>query len=242
MASKGERITFREEEVSELLGIKPKAGSKEELNSWILDYATQQSKGTEESTFKLASATESKSEDVRILPHLPRLSFFSQKSHVSFDIWKFEVDYFQGQMFFIMQTVISWRRPLEGAALYPRTNNACSYLLGNTMCYVISGMMLLVVGVIITSMSFQNLEDYKDEERERYAGPVMIAAGVLVLARGAFSRLRPPRSELSRRRSFLRRYIRDIYSRPIFALRNSTSLSLCDIQISDVDDCSRRIL
>ncbi|ESO92941.1 hypothetical protein LOTGIDRAFT_175628 [Lottia gigantea] len=96
MASKGERITFREEEVSELLdsfiamGIKPKAGSKEELNSWILDYATQQSKGTEESTFKLASATESKSEDVRILPHLPRLSIFSgddsQKSHVSFDI------------------------------------------------------------------------------------------------------------------------------------------------------------
>ncbi|ESP03440.1 hypothetical protein LOTGIDRAFT_171380 [Lottia gigantea] len=76
------------------MGIKPKAGSKEELNSWILDYATQQSKGTEESTFKLSSATESKSEDVRILPHLPRLSIFSgddsQKSHVSLDIWKFE--------------------------------------------------------------------------------------------------------------------------------------------------------
>ncbi|KAK6187241.1 hypothetical protein SNE40_005309 [Patella caerulea] len=102
--------------------------------------------------------------------------------------------------------------------------------------------MLLVVGVIITSLSFQNLENYSDEKKERYVGPVMIAAGILVIARGAFGRLRPPRSELSRRRSFLRRYIREMYSRPIFTLRSNTSLSLCDIQITDIDECSRTML
>jgi hypothetical protein len=53
-----------------------------------------------------------------------------------------------------MQTVITWRRPME-ASLYTPTGNACTYLLGNALCYIISGMMLLVVGVIITSLTFQ---------------------------------------------------------------------------------------
>ncbi|XP_041363571.1 uncharacterized protein LOC121379148 isoform X2 [Gigantopelta aegis] len=137
-----------------------------------------------------------------------------------------------------MQTVITWRRPMD-ASLYPPTGNTCAYLLGNAMCYIISGLMLLVVGVIITSLTFQNLEEH-DDNKERYAGPVLIGAGILVIARGAFSRLRrPARSDLARRRSFLRRYIREIYSRPMLAFRNSSSLSLCDIHVTDFQDCPR---
>ncbi|XP_076459068.1 uncharacterized protein LOC143292544 isoform X2 [Babylonia areolata] len=138
-----------------------------------------------------------------------------------------------------MQTVITWRRPMD-ASLYAPTGNPCTDLLGNALCYIISGMMLLVVGVIITSLTFQNLEAYKDENKERYAGPVLIGAGVLVLARGAFSKLRPQRSHLARRRSFLRRYVREMYSRPILAFRNSTSFSLCDLQVSDLHDSTSR--
>ncbi|XP_046561644.1 uncharacterized protein LOC124270650 [Haliotis rubra] len=138
----------------------------------------------------------------------------------------------------MMQTVITWRRPMD-ASIYPPTGNPCTYLLGNALCYIISGMLLLVVGVIITSLTFQNLEDYQDENKERYAGPVLIGAGILVIARGAFSRLRPHRSNLARRRSLLRRYVREVYSRPILAFRNSSSLSLCDIQVTDLHDCPR---
>lgn len=78
----------------------------------------------------------------------------------------------------------------------------------------------------------QNLEAYKDENKERYAGPVLIGAGVLVLARGAFSKLRPPRSHLARRRSFLRRYIREMYSRPILAVsvRDVVTNAVCRIR------------
>ncbi|XP_025081396.1 uncharacterized protein LOC112556525 [Pomacea canaliculata] len=138
-----------------------------------------------------------------------------------------------------MQTVITWRRPME-TSLYAPSGNPCTYLLGNALCYIISGMMLLVVGVIITSLTFQNLEAYKDENKERYAGPVLIGAGVLVLARGAFSRLRPQRAPSGRRRSFLQRYVREVYNRPILAFRNSASLSLCDIHISGLQDSNSR--
>lgn len=69
----------------------------------------------------------------------------------------------------------------------------------------------------------QNLEAYKDENKERYAGPVLIGAGVLVLARGAFSRLRPQRAPSGRRRSFLQRYVREVYNRPILAVSTAPS-------------------
>jgi hypothetical protein len=61
---------------------------------------------------------------------------------------------------------------------------------------------------------------------------VLIGAGVLVLARGAFSKLRPPRSHLARRRSFLRRYIREMYSRPILAVsvRDVVTNAVCRIR------------
>lgn len=45
------------------------------------------------------------------------------------------------------------------ASLYAPSGNPCAYLLGNALCYIISGMMLLVVGVIITSLTFQVRRD-----------------------------------------------------------------------------------
>ncbi|XP_059168271.1 uncharacterized protein LOC131950218 [Physella acuta] len=142
----------------------------------------------------------------------------------------------------MMQTVIRWRRPSEiESTRYPAASNPCSYLLGNSLCYIISGCLLLVVGVIITSLTFQNLDGTSSENKERYAGPVLIAAGVLVMARGALSRLWPRRQTMSaRRRSLLRRYIREIYSRPIFALQNNSTFSLCDMEVSDLYHVSSR--
>ncbi|KAH9502310.1 hypothetical protein Btru_073430 [Bulinus truncatus] len=143
----------------------------------------------------------------------------------------------------MMQTVIRWRRPseLESSSRYPAASNPCSYLLGNSLCYIISGCLLLVVGVIITSLTFQNLDGTSSENKERYAGPVLIAAGVLVMARGALSRLWPQRRTMSaRRRSLLRRYIREMYNRPIFALQNNSTFSLCDMEVTDLYHVSSR--
>ncbi|KAI8796848.1 hypothetical protein BgiMline_004479 [Biomphalaria glabrata] len=153
----------------------------------------------------------------------------------------------------MMQTVIRWRRASEiESSRYPAASNPCSYLLGNSLCYIISGCLLLVVGVIITSLTFQNLDGTSSENKERYAGPVLIAAGVLVMARGALSRLWPRRRTMSaRRRSLLRRYIREIYSRPIFAvspdwecltvrLPNNSTFSLCDMEVADLYHVSSR--
>ncbi|GFR96715.1 hypothetical protein ElyMa_004458800 [Elysia marginata] len=136
-----------------------------------------------------------------------------------------------------MHTVIRWRRPseIESSQRYPTGENPCNHLLGNALCYIVSGSILLVVGVIITSLTFQNLDSTDSENKERYAGPVLIAAGVLVMARGALSRLWPQRRTLSaRRRSLIRRYIREIYSRPIFALEERSSCNLCEMEVSDL--------
>ncbi|XP_005098051.1 uncharacterized protein LOC101856424 [Aplysia californica] len=142
----------------------------------------------------------------------------------------------------MMQTVIRWRRPSEFESWrYSSDANPCSNLLGNALCYIISGTLLLVVGVIITSLTFQNLDGQNGENKERYAGPVLIAGGVLVMARGALSRLWPRRRTLSaRRRSLLRRYVQEIYSRPIFALENTSTFSLCDLEVSDLYHVSSR--
>ncbi|CAG5126581.1 unnamed protein product [Candidula unifasciata] len=141
-----------------------------------------------------------------------------------------------------MQTVVRWRRPSEiESSRYPSAANPCTYLLGNSLCYVVSGSFLLVVGVIITSLTFQNLDSSSGENKERYAGPVLIAAGVLVMARGALGRLWPRRTTLSsRRQSLLRRYIREIYSRPIFALQRNSTFSHCDLEVSDLYHVSSR--
>ena len=48
-------------------------------------------------------------------------------------------------------------------------------ILGNALCYIISGLILLVIGVVITSATFQNLESgYEEEHTERFAGPILI--------------------------------------------------------------------
>lgn len=114
-------------------------------------------------------------------------------------------------------SVVTWPQPMDGS-IYPPVGNPCTYLLENALCYIISGLMLLVVGVIITSLTFQNLEDYKEEQINRYAGPVLIGAGILVIARGALSHLCPQRSQFARQRSLLRRYVRELYTRPIFGV------------------------
>ncbi|XP_036358823.1 uncharacterized protein LOC115212097 isoform X6 [Octopus sinensis] len=130
--------------------------------------------------------------------------------------------------------VFTWRQPMD-VSLYPPVGNPCAYLLENALCYIISGLLLLVVGVIITSLTFQNLEDYKNEHVNRYAGPVLIGAGILVIARGALSHLCPQRSQFARQRSLLRRYVRELYTRPILGLRNDSS-NLCDIRVSESQD------
>lgn len=133
-------------------------------------------------------------------------------------------------------SVVAWPQPMDGS-IYPPVGNPCTYLLENALCYIISGLMLLVVGVIITSLTFQNLEDYKEEQINRYAGPVLMGAGILVMARGALSHLCPQRSQFARQRSLLRRYVRELYTRPIFGMRND-STDLCDIHVSDSQDIS----
>ena len=68
----------------------------------------------------------------------------------------------------IMHTVIRWRRPSEiESSRYPAGDNPCNHLLGNALCYIVSGSILLVVGVIITSLTFQNLDGTDSENKER---------------------------------------------------------------------------
>lgn len=121
--------------------------------------------------------------------------------------------YFQEVDKWIMHTVISWRSRPE-TRRYIRYENPCIVLLGNAICYVISGLILLVVGVIITSLTFQNLERYENEKTERYAGPILIVVGILVLARGAFSQIKAKRTNTQQ--SFvIRSYTGELLTRPI---------------------------
>ena len=63
--------------------------------------------------------------------------------------------------------------------------NPLCYLLGGSLCYLVSGVSVLVVGVIITSVTFQNLDHHYLANKERYAGPVLICAGILIMGKGA---------------------------------------------------------
>lgn len=84
------------------------------------------------------------------------------------------------------QTVITWRN-IPTTARYIQYENPCLLLIGNALCYIISGLALLVFGVIVTSVTFQNLERHTEGNTERYIGPVLIVVGALVLARGTFN-------------------------------------------------------
>lgn len=84
------------------------------------------------------------------------------------------------------QTVITWRN-IPTTARYIQYENPCLLLVGNALCYIISGLALLVFGVIVTSVTFQNLERHTEGNTERYIGPVLIVVGALVLARGTFN-------------------------------------------------------
>lgn len=139
-----------------------------------------------------------------------------------------------------MQTVVTWRRPTD-VRIYPPTGNPCRYLIANSLCYIISGLLLLVVGVIVTSLAFQNLEHYQDEKQERYAGPVLIAAGALIMAKGVYNQWRPRQIRLARQRSFLRRYMNEIYSRPILVVGITFNIYLF-LFFKDFDFLYHRVL
>ncbi|KAK2150724.1 hypothetical protein LSH36_393g01017 [Paralvinella palmiformis] len=64
-------------------------------------------------------------------------------------------------------------------------SNPLCYLLGGSLCYLVSGVSVLVVGVIITSLTFQNLDHHYLANKERYAGPILICAGILIMGKGA---------------------------------------------------------
>jgi hypothetical protein len=84
------------------------------------------------------------------------------------------------------QTVITWRN-IPSTTRYIQDDNPCVLLIGNPLCFIISGLWLLVFGVIITSVTFQNLERHREGNSERYVGPILIVVGALVLARGTFN-------------------------------------------------------
>ncbi len=90
--------------------------------------------------------------------------------------------------------------------------NPLSYLFNSTLCYVVSGVAILVVGVIITSVTFQNLDPFHEGNKGRYAGPVLMGAGILVMGRGAIYKIRNHewhcRGFISRQRAFIRRLFR----------------------------------
>lgn len=135
-----------------------------------------------------------------------------------------------------MHTVISWRSRPE-TRRYIRYENPCIVLLGNAICYVISGLILLVVGVIITSLTFQNLERYENEKTERYAGPILIVVGILVLARGAFSQIKAKRT--TTQQSFvIRSYTGELLTRPIMEY-SSNSLTMCGVSIAEAHEYPR---
>ncbi|XP_060077741.1 uncharacterized protein LOC132557269 [Ylistrum balloti] len=126
----------------------------------------------------------------------------------------------------MMQTVITWRRPRD-AHRNLHYGNPCLFLIGNALCYIISGLILLVIGVIITSLTFQNLEHHDSETSERYAGPILIVVGVLVLARGALNHIRPGDST-NPQRLVIRSYTGEISTRPIMEY-SSNSMTMCSV-------------
>lgn len=88
--------------------------------------------------------------------------------------------------------------------------NPLSYIFDTTLCYVIWGVIVLVVGVIITSLTFQNLDPYHEGNKARFAGPVLMAFGILIMGRGAFNKLQHHdfTALLNRHRNFWRRFFR----------------------------------
>ena len=78
----------------------------------------------------------------------------------------------------------------SGSYLSLNFSNPLCYFLGGTLCYIVSGLAILVVGVIITSVTFQNLDVHLQESKHSYAGPIMIGAGILIMGKGAMFRIK----------------------------------------------------
>ena len=67
--------------------------------------------------------------------------------------------------------------------------NPLYYLCTSNISCVSSGVAILVVGVIITSVTFQNLQSWNEAKKEGFAGPILIAAGLLLMGRGVVSKV-----------------------------------------------------
>ncbi len=78
----------------------------------------------------------------------------------------------------------------SGSYMSLNIGNPLCYILGGTLCYIVSGVAILVVGVIITSVTFQNLDHHNDSNKERYAGPILIVVGILIMGKGAVFRIK----------------------------------------------------
>ena len=88
-------------------------------------------------------------------------------------------------------------------ANYHPYGHPCLYMVGTSLCYIVSGLSLLVVGIILTSLTFHNLKFYKNGIKERYAGPVLIGAGILVIGRAIFNQMRAGSPHAPRTHSIL---------------------------------------
>ena len=98
----------------------------------------------------------------------------------------------------------------SGSYISLNIGNPLCYFLGGTLCYILSGLAILVIGVVITSVTFQNLDAHRDAKKERYAGPILIGAGILLMGKGAVFRIKESECHTSLKRTWrgIRRRLR----------------------------------
>lgn len=91
---------------------------------------------------------------------------------------------------------------------------------------------MLVFGVIITSVTFQNLERHIDGNIERYLGPVLIVVGSLLLARGTFKQFHS--GELgTRERIIIRDCPAAFYASRQVTECSSTTATVCSVSVHE---------
>lgn len=116
----------------------------------------------------------------------------------------------------------------SSSALSLNSSNPLCFFLGGTLCYIVSGVAVLVVGVIITSVAFQNLDVHLQESKHSYAGPIMIGAGILIMGKGAAFRVKESDCHLALKRHWntLRRRltVSHFFPSPIFLMHGQTQL------------------
>ncbi|VDI05080.1 uncharacterized protein LOC143047051 [Mytilus galloprovincialis] len=137
------------------------------------------------------------------------------------------------------QTVITWRN-IPATARYIQYENPCLLLIGNALCYIISGLALLVFGVIVTSVTFQNLERHTEGNTERYVGPVLIVVGALLLARGTFNQFHFVETR-TRERILIRDCQPTLYSSRQITECSSTTATMCSVSVNEENNQNGRL-